>query len=210
MKRVAIIGAGLLGQQIAHHILSDQGYDVIGFFDDFIIGKSNNEYGPMLGRVKDVKSLYAKHAFDQIIIGIGYKYFTYRWQCYEQLHTFIPFLTFIHSTCFVDKSAHIGDGSFLMPGTNIDDHVFIGDNVFAQISCSISHHSIIKENCFLGPNVTVAGCVTVERDCFLGVGSVLIDSITIASGIQTGGGAVVVNNLQDAGLYIGIPARKIK
>lgn len=210
MKRVAIIGAGLLGQQIAHHIKGDQGYEPVGFFDDYVTEMPIRDYGSVLGRVTDVKRLYANGTFDQIIIGIGYKHFGYRWQCYEQLHNIVPFLTFVHSSCWVDKSAHIGEGSFLMAGTTIDDHVFIGENVFLQIGCSVSHHSTVKENCFLGPNVTLAGCVTVEMNCFLGVGSVLLDSISVASGVQIGGGAVVIDTIEEAGLYVGMPARKIR
>ena len=209
MKRIAVIGAGLLGQQIAHHIRNDQGYEPVGFFDDNVVETPNPEYGPVLGRVNDVKRLFAKRAFDQIIMGIGYKHFGYRWQCFEQLRGFVPFLTFIHSSCWVDNSAQIGEGSFLMAGINIDDHVIIGENVFLQIGCSISHHSTVKENCFFGPNVTLAGCVSVGRDCFLGVSSVLIDSVSIASGVQTGGGAVVINSIEEAGLYVGMPAHKI-
>ena len=210
MKRIAIIGAGLLGQQMAHHIKDDQGYEPIGFLDDQVVDMPTQAYGPVLGKVRDVETLFARGAFDQLIIGIGYKHFRYRWQCYQQCHPQIPFLTFIHSSCWVDKSTRIGEGSFLMPGTIVDDHVVIGENVFVQLSCSISHHSVIKDNCFLGPGVTVAGCVTVERDCFLGVGSVLIDSISIASGVQTGGGAVVIESIHEGGVYVGVPARKIR
>ena len=138
MKRVAIIGAGLLGQQIAHHIKDDQGYEPIGFFDDHVSVMPTQEYGPVLGTVQDVEMRYAGGAFDQVIIGIGYKYFEYRWQCYQKFRDRIPFLTFIHSSCWVDKSSRIGEGSFLMPGTTVDDHVLIGENVFIQVSCSIS------------------------------------------------------------------------
>lgn len=210
MNRIAIIGAGLLGQQIAHHIKNDQGYDVVGFFDDFIQKPSSQEYGRVLGKVSDVRGMYDDGLFDQIIIGIGYTHFEYRWKCFELFYSFVPFLTFIHSSCWVDNSAQIGEGSFLMAGNQIDDHVAIGENVFLQIGCSISHHSVVKENCFFGPHVTLAGCVTVERGCFLGVGSVIIDSVRITSGVKTGGGCVVTKTIEESGNYVGIPAQKIK
>jgi sugar O-acyltransferase (sialic acid O-acetyltransferase NeuD family) len=208
MKRIAIIGAGLLGQQIAHHILNDQGYEPVGFFDDSLQGMQGEL--PVLGKVQDAGSLFAKQAFDQLVVGIGYRHFTYRWDCFKRFSGQIPFLTFIHSSCWVDGSARIGAGSFLMPGTVIDDHVSIGENVFFQVGCSVSHHSIVQDNCFFGPRVTVAGCVTVERDCFLGVGSTVIDSVRICPGVQTGGGAVVIDSIEHSGLYVGVPARKVK
>ena len=208
MKRIAIIGAGLLGQQIAHYIKGDQSYEPIGFFDDKVT--NTQEHVPVLGKVQDVDSFYTNGAFDQLIIGIGYSHFAYRWQCFQRFQSNIPFLTFVHSSCWVDKSASIGAGSFLMPGTIIDDHVVIAENVFIQVACSISHHSSVSDNCFLGPGVTVAGCVKIEQNCFLGVGTIAIDSITIGPNIRTGGGAVIVDSIQEPGLYVGMPARRIK
>mgnify|MGYP003972862573 CR=1 FL=1 len=210
MERIAIIGAGLLGQQIAHHIKSDQGDEISGFFDDMVEDLSNLEYGPILGKTNHVRQSFSDGIFDRVIIGIGYKHFQYRWDCFERLRGIVPFHTFIHSTCFIDKTSQIGEGSFLMPGTIIDDHVSIGENVFLQVGCSISHHSIVEENCFFGPRVTLAGCVTVKRNCFLGVGSIVIDSVNITSNVQTGGGTVVTSNIQDQGVYVGAPAHRIK
>lgn len=210
MKRIAIIGAGMLGLQIAHHIQNDQGYIIAGFFDDNNMNIRPNDYGPILGKVSDVKTFYKKGAFDQVIIGIGYMHLQYRWQCFEQLKNDVPFLTFIHSSVVIDKSSNIGSGSFIMARSIIDDHVSIGRNVFLQIGCSISHHSSIEDNCFLGPNVTIAGRVKVEQNCFLGVGTILIDTIDIASGVQTGGGAVVTDSIHEPGLYVGVPAKKIR
>lgn len=210
MKRIAVIGAGLLGQQMAHYIKDDQDYEPIGFFDDFISTLPVMECGPILGTVQDVDRLFSRGLFDQLLVGIGYKYFDYRWQCFQRFQPHIPFLTFIHSSCFVDRSARIGTGSFLMPGSTVDNDVVIGKNVFVQVACSISHHSCLGDNCFLGPGVTVAGCVKVERDCFLGAGTISIDSVIIGPNIQTGGGTLIADSIQEPGLYVGVPARRIK
>jgi sugar O-acyltransferase (sialic acid O-acetyltransferase NeuD family) len=210
MNRIAVIGAGLVGQQVAHHIRNDQGFEPVGFFDDYVSEMPVQEFGPVLGKISDVERLHREGVFDQLVVGIGYQHFAYRWDCFQRFKARIPFLTFIHSSCWVDESTRIGAGSFLMPGILIDDHVEIGENVFMQVGCSISHHSTIKENCFLGPRVTIAGCVTVERDCFLGVGSVIIDSVNMCPDVKTGGGAVVIESIREPGLYVGVPARKIR
>lgn len=208
MKRIAIIGAGLLGKQMAHYIKTDQAYNPVGFFDDHV--QSVPEGPPMLGTVNDVERRYAEGAFDQLVIGIGYAHSDYRWQCFERFKAGIPFLTFVHSSCWVDETARIGAGSFLMPRCNVADHAVLGENVLLQVGCSINHHSGIDANCFLGPGVTVAGCATVGAGCFLGVGSILIDWVKLAPGVQTGGGAVVIESLPAPGLYVGVPAKKVK
>ena len=51
MKRIAIIGAGDLGQQIAHYISHSDAYKVVGFFDDFgVVGELRNGV-PILGNI---------------------------------------------------------------------------------------------------------------------------------------------------------------
>jgi len=210
MKRVAIIGAGMLGQQIAHYIKTDQGFDPVGYFDDHIPVDTELELGQVLGTVNEAERYYDNGLFDQLIVGIGYAHFKYRWKCFRKYDTKIPFLTFVHSSCIVDATAKIGRGSFLMPGTIVDNSVEIGNNVFIQIGCSISHHSSIGDNTFLSPGVMIAGCVQIGKNCFLGIGTVCIDSINICANAKTAGGTVVATSIHAAGLYVGVPAKQVK
>jgi sugar O-acyltransferase (sialic acid O-acetyltransferase NeuD family) len=210
MKRIAIIGAGVLGQQIAHYIRTDQGFEPIGFFDDHVPVGTKLQLGQVLGIVNDVGRFYDDDLFDQLIIGIGYSHSDYRWKCFRQFHLKIPFLTFAHSSCFIDSTAKIGDGSFLMPGSVVDNEVIIGKNVFIQIGCSISHHSTLGDNSFLAPGVKIAGFVDIGKSCFLGIGTVCIDSISVCANTRSGAGAVVTKPIPESGLYVGIPAKRVK
>ena len=210
MKRIAIIGAGLLGQQMAHYIRDDGRGVIAGFFDDRIPTGTAIRQDTVLGTVNDVLVHYEKGEFDLLLIGIGYMHFAYRWDCFTRFQGKVPFFSFVHSSCFLDRTVSLGAGSFLMPGCVIDNDVIIGSNAFVQCACAISHHSTIGDNCFLGPGVRVAGCVTIGEGCFLGVGTVCIDSITIGSNVHTGGGTVVIDSLSEEGLYFGVPARRIK
>ncbi len=210
MKRVAIIGAGLLGQQMAHYVEEDGTGIIAGFFDDKVPVNTAVMQRKVLGSVNDVPSFYDAGQFDLLLIGIGYTHFAYRWECFTRFHPAIPFLSFAHSSCSLDRTAVLGVGSFLMPGCVVDNDTAIGRNTVIQSGCTISHHSEIGDNCFLGPGVRIAGCVRVGRGCFLGVGTVCIDSITLGSHIRTGGGAVLTKSALEKGLYVGVPARKIK
>ena len=210
MKRVAIIGAGLLGQQMAHYVEADGKGVIAGFFDDKMPAGAAVKQNMVLGSVNDVPSFYENGRFDLLLIGIGYTHFAYRWECFTRFHPGIPFLSFFHSSCFLDSTASFGAGSFLMPGCVVDNDTTIGRNTVMQSGCMISHHSEIGDNCFLGPGVRVAGCVGIGQSCFLGVGTVCIDSIVIGSHVRTGGGAVLTDSVLEEGLYVGVPARKIK
>ena len=78
MNRLAIIGAGDLGQLIAYHAINDSGMELSGFFDDTLPKGEKAGLGKVLGSVNDIGLLLKKDKFDQLIIGIGYKHMNRR------------------------------------------------------------------------------------------------------------------------------------
>ncbi len=210
MKRIlAIIGAGDLGQQIAHFAITDQHYDEVVFFDDFSTNKTINGH-KVIGKISDVYDAYKNKIFDELLIGIGYKHLGFRKEVYTQFENKIPFGKIIHSTCWVDKTATVHQGCFIYPNCSIDAHATIYNNTILNINCSISHHSSIGSHCFLSPRVAMAGFVTVEEQCIIGINATIIDNIKIAKKTQIGGGAVVINDIINNGLYVGNPAKLIR
>lgn len=209
MKRLAIIGSGDLGQLIAHHAKNDAGFEIVGFFDDFATPGSETKYGRILGKLSQIEESYQQKAFDFLSIAVGYKHLEFREQCLARFDGSIPLAKIIHSSCVIDSTAVIEAGCFLLPGCVIDTEVKIGKNSVLNTACCIAHDSKIGENCFLSPRVAVAGFVEIGPKCFLGINTTVIDNIKIVAGSQTGAGAVVIKNIDEAGLYLGIPAKKV-
>lgn len=75
MARLAIIGAGDLGIQIAH-CAKRNGKEVVGFFDDFACPGINIIGISVLGKISDIH--YLSTQFDELLIGIGYKHMDFR------------------------------------------------------------------------------------------------------------------------------------
>ncbi|UTN04613.1 acetyltransferase [Flavobacterium bizetiae] len=209
MKTLAIIGAGDLGQQIAHFALSDQQYKKVVFFDDFSIKKSVNSI-PVIGKTTDIEKAFVLKQFDELLIGIGYKHLGVKKYLFERLESKIPFGKLVHSTAWVDSTAIIESGSVIYPGCVIDARVIIKKNCILNLSCSIAHDTTIGKHTFLSPRVAVAGFVTIEELCFLGINSTVIDNIKIINNTQIGAGSLVVKSIVKCGLYIGNPLRFIR
>ncbi len=207
MKRLAILGAGDLGKQIAHHAKIG-GFEPTCFFDDTKKKGERINGVPVFGGMSDVKTHYLSKEFDAAIIGVGYKHFSFRKQLYEELKGYIPLASIIPDSCVIDPTAKIGEGVMLYPGSIIDANVRIEDNVLINLGCIISHDSIVGKHSFLAPGVTLAGFVSIGECCNLGIRSTLIDHLTIAAYTQVGGGAVVVKDIEEAGLYFGVPAKR--
>lgn len=207
MKRLAIIGSGDLGQQIAYQASVDKQYQPVGFFDDFE-PTGNIKHGlPVLGKIEDVERKFEENAFECLMIGIGYKHLDFRKKLYERFSGTIPFATIIHSSSYVDTSCKISPGVIIYPGCIVDMNAVIEDNVLLNAGCLIAHDSKIGKNSFLSPGVKIAGFVDVSSEVILGIGTVVIDNIKISSGVRTAAGAVVIDDLLQPGLYAGVPAR---
>lgn len=210
MTRVAIIGAGDLGQQIAHYIRQSNNHQVVGFYDDFAqIGEQRNGT-PVLGTINELMAKSQEVLFDELLLGIGYKHIKFRRSLFEQLQPVRSFATFIHPTCTIDPDASIEAGSVLFPCVHLDRNAKIKKNVVVNIGVTVSHDSEIDSHCFVSPRVAIAGFSYIGKRCILGINSTVIDNINICEDVQIGGGTVVTRNINKPGLYVGAPARLIR
>lgn len=207
MKRVAIIGASDLGVQIAHHLSAIKDTHAVGFFDDFKpIGTSVGDLR-VLGTIDDVGPAFESKAFDELLIGIGYKHLSFRKAVFERFQGTIPFARLIHPHAWIDPTAIVEPGAVIYPGCVVDMRATIGANALLNVGCVVAHDSSVGHSCFLSPAVKIAGFVRVEPVTTLGIGTIVIDNVSIASGVRTGGGAVVIDDITEPGLYVGVPAR---
>ena len=209
MKRLAIIGSSDLAQLIAYHAVADKQYEVVGFYDDFKNHGDNIEGVVVLGKINNIENDYKAGKFDLLMSGIGYKYMDLRKSSFEKLCKTIPFAKLIHSSCNVDGSATISSGCFLLPGCTLDRNVKLGENVLLNTGCVIAHDSTVDTHSFLSPAVAIAGFSSVGKCCNIGINTTIIDNIKVGDHVQTGGGAVVIESINEPGLYIGVPAKKI-
>ncbi len=126
MKRLAILGSGDLGRQVAHYAIADNHYDEVVFLDDFT---TESKIGgiKVIGKSSDAIKLYQDGLFDELIIAIGYHHLQKKREIFESLSGRIPFGKIVHSTTFVDPTAEIGEGCVIYPNCSIDIRSKIGE-----------------------------------------------------------------------------------
>jgi sugar O-acyltransferase (sialic acid O-acetyltransferase NeuD family) len=208
-KTLAIIGAGHLGQQIAHYAITDKHFTNVVFFDDYCVSKEVDGFS-VIGNTELIIDSFSKRVFDELIIGIGYNHLKARKHFFELLSPTIPFATIIHSSCLIDITAKIKKGCVLYPGCLIEPNVILDENSILNIGCSISHDSYLGPHSFLSPRVAIAGFVELGEMSILGINATIIDNIKITSNTQLGGGTVVIKSIEISGLYVGNPHRFIR
>lgn len=114
----------------------------------------------------------------------------------------------------IAPSAYIGVGATIDVGSLIAHHAHVGPLASVGKGCIVNtgavidHESCVGDFCHVSVNTTVAGRCRIGRRVFLGAGSVVIDGTAIADDVTIGAGATVVFNLEEAGVYVGTPARR--
>lgn len=120
----------------------------------------------------------------------------------------IPVL--IHPDSVIGECVEIENGTVIMAGVIINCYTRIGRGCIINTGATIDHDNIIEDFVHISPGAHLAGTVKVGQGSWLGIGSVVSNNVNITSGCKVGAGAVVVKDINDAGTYVGVPARKIR
>ena len=115
----------------------------------------------------------------------------------------------IHPSAVVASSVVIEEGSCVFARAVLNPFIQIGMGVIVNTSASIDHHSSIGAFSHVCPGAVLAGNAKVGEGCFVGTGAVISNLLNIANDVTLGAGAVVVKSIDEAGTYVGVPARKI-
>jgi len=120
------------------------------------------------------------------------------------------FATIIDPTCFVSRTAKIGNGCVLYPRCYVGLETRIDDFVFSLSGTIINHHDVIEEGVCITSNVNLAGGVYVERDSYLGAGTMVRGEVRIGAEAYTGMGSVIIKDVAARTVVVGNPARKLR
>ncbi len=115
----------------------------------------------------------------------------------------------ISPNAVISKTAQIGSGVAIMPGSVINADTIISDVSIINTSASVDHDCYIGKSVHLSPHCALAGNVIVGNCSFLGIGSKVVPKVKIGQGVITGAGSVIVNDIEPNVTVVGVPARII-
>lgn len=96
-----------------------------------------------------------------------------------------------------------------MAGVIINSCTKIGKGCIINTAATIDHDNMIEDYVHISPGVHLAGTVKIGQGSWLGIGSVVSNNVNIISGCNVGAGAVVVKSINEPGVYVGVPVRRV-
>lgn len=121
-----------------------------------------------------------------------------------------PLATLIAPTATIGAGAAVSPGCFIAHHAHVGPLASIGTGVIVNTGAVIEHDCTVGEFTHVSVNATIAGRSHIGHLVFVGAGATVIDGIAIGDGITIGAGGVVVKSISEAGIYVGVPARRIK
>jgi len=199
-----LLGYGELGRQIEQFLIEIKNEQTILYFDDNAFSKKiKNAYPFNSYKDSQYKSL-------DFYVCLGYLHLSKKKSIIGELKALnLNLPSIIHPTCYVSKTAEIGNNVYLYPLSNIDKNVQIKDGTLINNSVIISHDTIVNECCYISPGAVVSGFVNIGEASFLGSGCDISNNIFIGKNSRIGIGTVVTKDLPENSHCVGNPMKLV-
>lgn len=120
------------------------------------------------------------------------------------------YFTFIHPTSLVISDVKIGQGSFIGAYSVITTNITIGSHCILNRGNHIGHDSIIGDFFSAMPCSVISGNCLIGNRVYFGTNSSVREKIEVCDDVTIGLNSGVVKHITESGVYVGVPAKKIK
>ncbi len=200
---IIIIGCGGHARSVADVIIDNMGDVNLTFFDKFA---KKNEV--IMGRypVKKLADLDLTSK-DLYFLAIGNNHD--RKELFTSFEG-ISLLTIVSKRAHVSTLAKIGRGCFVGVYSHIGPEVQIGDNCIINSGAIVEHESRVGNHCHISVGAKICGRTRIEDNVFIGAGATVVDKLYICNDVTVGAGATVVDDIKEPGIYVGVPAVRVR
>jgi UDP-3-O-[3-hydroxymyristoyl] glucosamine N-acyltransferase len=110
----------------------------------------------------------------------------------------------------IGDNCNIGSNSAIVRGS-ANELTILEDGVNMATGCCIGHGTFIGKQTHLANNVSTGGSSYISEYCFIGSAAVVSAGVIISkSDVTLGSGCVITKSIYKSGVYVGIPAKRIK
>lgn len=121
------------------------------------------------------------------------------------------YFTHIHkSVIILSDDVTIGDGSIICSGTILTNNIRLGKHSHLNLMTTIGHDTKIGDFFTTAPGAKISGNCNIGDCVYIGTNSSIREKINVCHNVTIGLNTGVVKNIEEPGIYVGSPAKKIK
>jgi sugar O-acyltransferase (sialic acid O-acetyltransferase NeuD family) len=110
----------------------------------------------------------------------------------------------------VSQSSNIGLSTYVGVNSIINAQSQIGKGVVINTAAIIEHECEVQDFSHIAPAAVLCGNVSVGKGTFVGANAVVRNNTFICSDVILGAGSVVVKSIEEKGIWVGNPSKKVK
>ena len=134
-----------------------------------------------------------------------------RFDMVQRLPKETQFFTFIHPTALIfNDNVQVGAGSFIGANSILTTNIKLGKHTILNRGNQIGHDSEIGDYFSAMPSAIVSVYVTIGDCDYMGTNSAIKEKLSIHSLSIIGMNSCVIKHIKEPGVYVGVPAKKIK
>lgn len=208
-KKFCIIGTGGFGQETLTCLI-----DVISTTElkieavaVFMIDDESYEASKIMGIpvIKDSEFIAKDY---KVVVAVGEPQL--RKKIIKKLPPETEFATIIHPSAIISDWVEIGEGSIITAGTILTCNIKIGKHAHLNLYTTIGHDCIIGDYFTTAPATNISGNCEFGECVYFGTNSSTRQGIKICDNVTIGMGGIVVKNINEEGIYIGNPVKKLE
>lgn len=120
-------------------------------------------------------------------------------------------VSYIHdSVIYYNDMTTIGKDCFIAPHTVMLLGSKIGSHCIIETNCLVAHYAELEDNVILHAGTMIAGKTKVCKHTVFNFKAAAVNALVIGSDIEVGASSTVTKNIQDPGVYVGTPARRLR
>lgn len=207
MSKLLIIGAGGHGRVIADCAQATNLYTEIAFLDDCYPERQTNLDWPIIDKSSAWKCYENEYDF-ALAIGNNKARLALFNALVKSNSARLP--NIVHPKAVISKHTTFGKGNVVFANAVINPGVEIANACIINTSATVDHDCKLDSAVHISPGAHISGVVNIGKCSWFGAGSCTVQVLDIAENTQVGAGAAVTKNTEPNGLYVGVPAKRIK
>jgi len=118
--------------------------------------------------------------------------------------------TLVAPNASIGTGAVIGEGSLVCSLAHVGPLAEIGEGCIINSAAIVDHESSVGDYSHVSVNATIAGRSHIGQSVMVGAGATVIDCLSICDNVIVGAGATVIDPITEPGVYVGVPAKRVK